>query len=83
MRKIILGVFVCVIKVSIFVVSSKISFTVKKQHRMNKAELIDKISKDAGITKVQANEALDSFTNAVVTTLKNTLNKYHFPLSDL
>lgn len=37
---------------------------------MNKAELIDKISKDAGITKVQANEALDSFTNSVVTTLK-------------
>jgi len=37
---------------------------------MNKAELIDKISKDAGITKVQANEALDSFTTAVVTTLK-------------
>ncbi len=37
---------------------------------MNKAELIDKISKDAGITKVQANEALDSFTTAVVATLK-------------
>jgi len=37
---------------------------------MNKAELIDKIAKDAGITKTQANEALDSFTNAVVTTLK-------------
>jgi len=37
---------------------------------MNKAELIDKIAKDAGVTKVQANDALDSFTNAVVTTLK-------------
>lgn len=37
---------------------------------MNKAELIDKISKDSGITKTQANEALDSFMNAVVTTLK-------------
>ena len=37
---------------------------------MNKAELIDKISKDSGITKVQANEALDSFTSAVVSTLK-------------
>lgn len=37
---------------------------------MNKAELIDKISKDANITKAQANEALDSFTDAVVTTLK-------------
>ncbi|MCD6012508.1 MAG: family DNA-binding protein [Flavipsychrobacter sp.] len=37
---------------------------------MNKAELIDKIAKDAGVTKVQANDALDSFTNAVVATLK-------------
>ncbi len=37
---------------------------------MNKAELIDKISKDAGITKVQANEALNSFTESVVSTLK-------------
>ena len=37
---------------------------------MNKAELIDKIAKDAGITKAQANEALDSFTNSVVASLK-------------
>ena len=37
---------------------------------MNKAELIDKIAKDAGVTKVQANEALDSFTTAVVGALK-------------
>lgn len=37
---------------------------------MNKAELIDKLAKDAGITKVQANDALDSFTSAVVTSLK-------------
>ncbi|MBS1687342.1 MAG: HU family DNA-binding protein [Bacteroidetes bacterium] len=37
---------------------------------MNKAELIDKIAKDSGITKTQANEALDSFTNSVVATLK-------------
>ena len=37
---------------------------------MNKAELIDKLAKDAGITKVQANDALDSFTNAVVASLK-------------
>ncbi|HTO17092.1 MAG TPA: HU family DNA-binding protein [Edaphocola sp.] len=37
---------------------------------MNKAELIDKISKDAGLTKVQANAALDSFTSTVVSTLK-------------
>ncbi|MES2701682.1 MAG: HU family DNA-binding protein [Bacteroidota bacterium] len=37
---------------------------------MNKAELIDKIAKDAGVTKVQANDALDSFTDSVVATLK-------------
>ena len=37
---------------------------------MNKAELIDQIAKDAGLTKAQANEALDSFTGAVVSTLK-------------
>jgi len=37
---------------------------------MNKAELIDKIAKDAGVTKVQANDALDAFTNAVVSSLK-------------
>ena len=37
---------------------------------MNKAELIEKIAKDAGITKKQANEAIDSFTSAVVATLK-------------
>ncbi|MCK7558802.1 HU family DNA-binding protein [Chitinophaga sedimenti] len=37
---------------------------------MNKAELVDKLAKDAGITKTQANEALDSFTKAVADTLK-------------
>ncbi len=37
---------------------------------MNKAELIDQIAKDAGITKVQAGEALEAFTGAVVSTLK-------------
>jgi len=37
---------------------------------MNKAELIGKITKDAGITKKQANDALDSFANGVITTLK-------------
>jgi DNA-binding protein HU-beta len=37
---------------------------------MNKAELINKISDDAGITKTQANAALDSFTEAVTKTLK-------------
>ncbi len=37
---------------------------------MNKAELIEQIAKDAGITKKQANESLESFTGAVVSTLK-------------
>lgn len=38
---------------------------------MNKAELIDKIAKDADITKAQANEAIDSFINSVIGALKN------------
>lgn len=37
---------------------------------MNKAELIAKISDDAGITKTQANASLDSFIEAVTKTLK-------------
>jgi DNA-binding protein HU-beta len=37
---------------------------------MNKAELIDQIASGAGLTKTQANVALDSFTSAVVSTLK-------------
>ena len=37
---------------------------------MNKAELIAKIADDAGVTKTQANAALDSFTEAVTKTLK-------------
>jgi DNA-binding protein HU-beta len=37
---------------------------------MNKAELITKVSEDAGITKTQANAALDSFVEAVTKTLK-------------
>jgi len=37
---------------------------------MNKAELIAKISEDAGITKTQANATLDSFIEAVTKTLK-------------
>jgi DNA-binding protein HU-beta len=41
---------------------------------MNKAELIEQIAKDAGLTKVQANEVLNSFTNAVVNTLKKGEN---------
>jgi DNA-binding protein HU-beta len=37
---------------------------------MNKAELIAKISDDTGITKTQANAALDSFIEAVTKSLK-------------
>jgi len=42
----------------------------KTNKAMNKAELIEKIARDSGITKTQANDALDSFTNAVVVSLK-------------
>lgn len=38
---------------------------------MNKAELIARVSEDAGITKTQANAALDSFIDAVTKTLKS------------
>jgi DNA-binding protein HU-beta len=41
-----------------------------KKNSMNKADLINKISEDTGITKTQANAALDSFTEAVTKTLK-------------
>ncbi len=37
---------------------------------MNKGELIDKLAKDAGITKVQAGACLDSYIDAVTDTLK-------------
>lgn len=37
---------------------------------MNKAELINRISDDTGITKTQANAAIDSFIDAVSRTLK-------------
>jgi DNA-binding protein HU-beta len=37
---------------------------------MNKAELIAKIAEDAGITKTQANGAIDAFVDAVTKTLK-------------
>jgi DNA-binding protein HU-beta len=36
---------------------------------MNKGELIDKIAKDAKVTKGQAGDALDSFLNGVTATL--------------
>ncbi|MGN6294221.1 MAG: HU family DNA-binding protein [Chitinophagaceae bacterium] len=41
-----------------------------KNKIMNKAELIAQLADDAGITKTQANAALDSFVDAVTKTLK-------------
>ena len=38
---------------------------------MNKAELVSKISDDSGISRSQANAALNSFTEAVTKTLKS------------
>jgi DNA-binding protein HU-beta len=38
---------------------------------MNKADLIAKMADDAGITKTQANAAVDSFVEAVTKTLKS------------
>jgi len=46
----------------------------KHTNIMNKAELIEQITKDAGVTKAQANEVLNSFTNAVVASLKKGEN---------
>ncbi len=37
---------------------------------MNKAELIDKLAADAGISKKDAGAVIDSFTDAVAKTLK-------------
>jgi DNA-binding protein HU-beta len=38
---------------------------------MNKAELIDAIAADAGLSKADAKKALDGFVNATSTALKN------------
>lgn len=38
---------------------------------MNKAELVSKIAEEAGLTKVQATAALDSFMDGVTKTLKS------------
>lgn len=37
---------------------------------MNKAELVEKIADQVGLTKVQANEAIDAFTDTVIGALK-------------
>ena len=41
---------------------------------MNKGELIGEIANGAGLTKAQADKALNSFINAVVSTLKKGEN---------
>jgi DNA-binding protein HU-beta len=41
-----------------------------REHTMNKGELIDKIAKDAKVSKVQASNALNSAIDGVVSTLK-------------
>ncbi|HZF65840.1 MAG TPA: HU family DNA-binding protein [Flavisolibacter sp.] len=41
-----------------------------KKSTMNKAELIATLADEAGITKTQANTALDAFVGAVTKTLK-------------
>ena len=38
---------------------------------MNKAELVSKLSEDAGVSKSQANNVLDAFIDAVTKTLKS------------
>lgn len=37
---------------------------------MNKADLINKVAKDAGITKEQADDTIDAFTEAIIAALK-------------
>src|SRR5919198_5733031 len=44
--------------------------TMEGAHKMNKGELIDKIAKDAKISKVQASNALNSALDGVTSTLK-------------
>lgn len=41
---------------------------------MNKAELINEIATGAGLTKTQADQALDSIINAVISSLKKGNN---------
>ena len=37
---------------------------------MNKGDLIDKVSRDAGVTKTAANAAIDSLVNGITSALK-------------
>jgi DNA-binding protein HU-beta len=44
--------------------------TFKKNQTMNKAELIDAIAADAGLSKADAKKALDAFVSATTNALK-------------
>lgn len=56
-------------KIPLYLRSIRLIITIKKQFAMNKAQLIDAMAADAGISKAQAKSALDSFTDNVGTTL--------------
>jgi DNA-binding protein HU-beta len=50
--------------------SKFVAYKIFKKLTMNKAELISHLADEAGITKTQANTALDAFVDAVTKTLK-------------
>jgi DNA-binding protein HU-beta len=56
-------------KFLLYLRSIRLIITIQKQFAMNKAQLIDAMAADAGISKAQAKSALDSFTNNVGSTL--------------
>ena len=45
-------------------------FTARQNNYMNKADLISKIADETGITKTQANAAIDVLTESITKTLK-------------
>jgi DNA-binding protein HU-beta len=51
------------------------NFTLKGENTMTKAELIDKVAKDAGISKVAAAAALQSFMDNVTRALRKPEGK--------
>jgi DNA-binding protein HU-beta len=51
------------------------NFTLKGENTMTKAELIDKVAKDAGISKVAAAAALQSFMDNVTKALRKPEGK--------
>jgi DNA-binding protein HU-beta len=51
------------------------TYHLTKEVRMTKADLIEAMAKDAGITKVAAGAALDSFVDGIIKTLKKKEGK--------